>query len=172
MTMEDISGRRALIKASGLKKGRILDIGMGGCGCMSFFLAKRGFDVIGIDRSPRAIHVSRKDAGKEKFKGSFEARLANAENLPFPDNEFDAIFSYHSMHHMDNVQKIIDEMFRVCKKRRLILISDLHEEGRKAYEHKPDSGNLLKRIEKSLAKYTKSIRKVKTRYNMMFICRK
>lgn len=172
MSIDDLAGRKALIKASGLKEGRILDIGMGDCGCMSFFLAKRGFDVIGIDRLPNAIHESRKDAEKERFKGTFKARLANAENLPFGDNEFDAVFAYHSMHHMDNVEKVIDEMFRVCQEEGFILISDLHEKGRKAYEHESDSGELLKRIEESLAKYTKSIRKVKTKYNMMFICRK
>jgi ubiquinone/menaquinone biosynthesis C-methylase UbiE len=172
MEMDDLAGRKTLIKASRLKKGRILDIGMGDCGCMSFFLAKRGFDVVGIDRSPRAIHGSRKDAKKEKFKGSFEAKLANAENLPFQDNEFDAIFSYHSMHHMDNVSKVIREMFRVCKRRGFVLISDFNEKGRKAYKHLPDNGKLLKEIEKHLNKYASSIRKIKTKYNMMFICRK
>jgi 2-polyprenyl-3-methyl-5-hydroxy-6-metoxy-1,4-benzoquinol methylase len=54
--MDDLAGRKSLIKASGLKKGHILDIGMGDCGCMSFFLAKRGFNVTGIDRSSIAVH--------------------------------------------------------------------------------------------------------------------
>lgn len=172
MSMDDLAGRKALIKTSGLKEGRILDIGMGNCGCMSFFLAKRGFDVIGIDRSPNAVHESRKDAKKEKFKGTFKAKLANAENLPFEDGEFDAVFAYHSMHHIDNMEKVIDEMFRVCKQGGFILISELHEKGLKVYEHKYDSGELLKKIEKFLSKYTKSIQKVKTKYNIMFIYRK
>lgn len=170
--IDDLAGRKTLIKATGLKEGRILDIGMGNCGCMSFFLAKRGFDVIGIDRSPNAIHESRKDAKKEKFKGSFEAKLANAENLPFEDGEFDAVFAYHSMHHMDNPEKAIDEMFRVCKQGGFILISELHEKGLKEYEHKYDSGELLKKIEKFLSKHTESIKKIKTEYNMMFISQK
>jgi ubiquinone/menaquinone biosynthesis C-methylase UbiE len=127
MSMDDLAGRKALIKTSGLKEGRILDIGMGNCGCMSFFLAKRGFDVIGIDRSPNAVHESRKDAKKEKFKGTFKAKLANAENLPFEDGEFDAVFAYHSMHHIDNMKKAIDEMFRVCKQGGFILIAELHQ---------------------------------------------
>jgi 2-polyprenyl-3-methyl-5-hydroxy-6-metoxy-1,4-benzoquinol methylase len=59
MSMDDLAGRKALIKTSGLKAGRILDIGMGDCGCISFFLAKRGFEVIGIDHSPNAVHNSR-----------------------------------------------------------------------------------------------------------------
>lgn len=146
MSMDDLAGRKALIKASGLKEGRILDIGMGDCGCMSFFLSRRGFDVIGIDHSPNAVHDSRKDAKKEKFKGTFEARLANAENLPFKDNEFDAVSAYHSIHHMDNLKKVISEMFRVCKTSGLILISDLHKEGRKAYEHEDDNGRFLRKL--------------------------
>jgi ubiquinone/menaquinone biosynthesis C-methylase UbiE len=172
MPMDDLAGRKALIEVSGLKEGHILDIGMGDCGCMSFFLAKRGFNVIGIDRSPYAIHESRKDGRRKRFKGSFTAKLAKAENLPFKDNEFDAVFAYHSLHHMDNVKKVIDEMFRVCKEDGLILISDLHEKGKKAYEHEFDSGEFLNTVEKFLIKCTKSIRKLKTKYNIMFICKK
>ncbi len=40
--MDDIAGRKALLEASGLKKGRVLDIGMGDCGCM-FFCESREF---------------------------------------------------------------------------------------------------------------------------------
>lgn len=172
MLMDDLAGRKVLIKASGLKEGRILDIGMGDCGCMSFFLAKRGFNVIGIDRSPNAVHDSRKDAKKEKFKGIFKAKLGNAEKLPFNNNEFDAIVAYHSMHHMENIEKVINEMFRVCKKEGFILISDFNEKGRKAYNHEPDNGEILKRIEILLNKHTKSMRKIETKYNIMFICKK
>ena len=169
--MDDLIARNALIKVSGLKGGRILDIGMGDCGCMAFFLARKGFDVIGIDRSPKAVHDSRKDAEKKKFKGIFKAKLATAERLPFGGNEFDAVSSFHSMHHMDNLKKAVKEMFRVCKIKGFILISDLNEKGRVLYEHEPDNG-FLKRLESSLAQYAKSIRKVNTKYNMMFICKK
>ncbi len=161
-----------LLNASGLKEGRILDIGMGDCGCMSFFLARRGFNVIGIDHSPNAVHDSRKDAEKRKFKGIFEARLANAESLPFEDNEFDAVSAYHSMHHIDNLDKAISEMFRVCKNSGTILISDLHEKGRKAYEHEDDNGEFLKKLEETLSRYTNSIHKIRSKYNAMFICKK
>jgi ubiquinone/menaquinone biosynthesis C-methylase UbiE len=170
--MDDLRGRKALLNASGLKEGRILDIGMGDCGCMSFFLARRGFGVIGIDHSPNAVHDSRKDAEKIKFSGTFEAKLANAENLPFSDNEFDAVSAYHSMHHIDNLDKAISEMCRVCKTSGLIIVADLHEEGRKAYEHEDDNGEFLKKLEETLSRHSNSIRKIKSKYNMMFICRK
>lgn len=118
------------------------------------------------------MHDSREEAKKIKFKGSFKAKLANAENLPFEDNAFDAVSAYHSAHHMDDLEKVISEMFRVCKTSGFILISDLREEGRKAYEHKDDNGESLKKIEEILYRHTNSIRKIKTKYNMMFVCKK
>ncbi|MDA8083717.1 MAG: class I SAM-dependent methyltransferase [Nitrospiraceae bacterium] len=169
--MDDFAGRSAIYKAAGLKKGLVLDIGMGDCGCMSFFLAKKGFDVIGIDRSPKAVHDSRKNAEKQQFKGTFKAKLANAEGLPFKDSEFDAIVAYDSIHHMDDVEKVIDEMFRVCKKGGIVLISDPHEKGQNSAGCKFDE-ELPKRIMKSLAEHIKSVRKFKTKHNMTYICEK
>lgn len=170
--MDDVAARRTLIKAAGLKGGRILDIGMGDCGCMSFFLARRGSHVIGIDRSPNAVHKSRHDAKRKKFKGSFQAKLANAEHLPFEDGEFDVVSSYHSMHHLDDGRKAIKEMFRVCKSRGFVLVADLNEEGRKKYDHELDSGRFIKRVELYLDSYAASMRKVETKYTTLFICKK
>ena len=55
--VEDKTGREMSLKASGLRAGRVLDDGMGGCACMAFFLPWKGFDVTGIDRSTHAIHL-------------------------------------------------------------------------------------------------------------------
>jgi demethylmenaquinone methyltransferase/2-methoxy-6-polyprenyl-1,4-benzoquinol methylase len=170
MTTDDLAGRKALIKASGIKTGRILDVGIGKCGCMSFFLAGKGFNVIGIDHFPKAVHDSRKKAKNKKFKGSFEARLGNAEDLPFMDNEFDAVSAYHTLHHLKHVQRGVDEMFRVCKEGGPILIADLNEKGRKVYEHEPDEGRFLKSLEKAISAHTDRIRKIEDCCNLMLIC--
>lgn len=170
--MHDVAGRKALFEASGLKKGRILDIGMGDCGCMSFYLVRRGFHVVGIDRSSIAVHAARVKAANRKCSGSFAAKRANAERLPFNRNEFDAVIAYNSFHHMDSIRKVIDEMFRVCKMRGLVVISDLRENGKNAGEHVPDTEELLRKIEKSVSEHAKSVRKVRAKHNMIFICRK
>ena len=171
MSMDDLEGRRQLLKLSGLRKGRILDVGMGDCGCMSLYLAKRGFDVTGIDSSPLAVHKSREEAAGKKFKGSFQARRINAIKTPFKKESFDAVFSYHSLHHMKNMPKAINEMFRVCKKGGLVVISDLHARGRREYEHAPDT-RFLPDVERQLKQYAKSIRKGKTDINEMFVCKR
>ena len=143
MTIDDLKGRKQLLNLSGLKRGRILDMGMGDCGCMSFFLAQRGFEVIGIDSSSTAVHKSRKEAELKKFKGSFQVRRMNAEKTSFEEEKFDAVFSYHSMHDMPNPHKVIKEMFRVCMKGGVVVISDLNARGRREYGHKPDEKFLL-----------------------------
>ena len=164
----DLEGRKELLRISGLKKGEILDIGIGDCGCMALFLARRGFHVMGIDTSSWSINKSRKRLKKIKLRGSFMAQRANAEKIPFADNYFDAVISYHSLHHIKDVRRSVQEMIRVCKEGGMILISDLHAKGRKEYEHEPDKG-FLRSIENELKKKTKIVRKGKTRINMMYI---
>jgi len=171
MSMDDLEGRKQLLKLSGLNSGRILDMGMGDCGCMSFFLAKRGFDVIGIDSSSQAVHKCREEAKRKKVKGSFRARRMNAKKTSFEDDSFDAVLSYHSMHDIADPDKVIKEMFRVCKKGGLVMISDLNARGRREYGHAPDK-RFLPHVEGQLNKYAKSIRKAKTDINEIFVCEK
>lgn len=171
ISIDDLEGRKHLLKLSGLKRGRILDVGLGDCGCMSFYLAKRGFDVTGIDSSSWAVHKSREEAKGKMFEGSFRAWRMNAKKTTFLEESFDAVLSYHSMHDIADSDQVIKEMFRVCKKRGLVLISDLNARGRKAYGHTPDE-SFLSGVERQLKKYTKSIRKAKTDINVMFVCEK
>ncbi|MDA8422759.1 MAG: class I SAM-dependent methyltransferase [Nitrospiraceae bacterium] len=163
--MDDIAGRKALLEASGLTKGRVLDIGMGDCGCMSFYLARRGFQVVGIDSSSKAVHEARETAARRKCSGLFSAKRANAEQLPFERCEFDAVIAYNSFHHMNGVGKAISEMFRVCKDKGLVIISDLHD-------NEPGSGELLQKIERLAAGRAKNVRTIRTKHNTVFMCRK
>ena len=170
--VEDFTGRKVLLEASGLKKGHILDVGIGECACMSFFLARQGFDVTGIDRSPMAIHVARRDAASKHIKGTFQARLADAAHLPFDDTAFDAVVSYHSLHHMDHPERVVREMFRVCKPGGVVMIAELNETGRKHYSHDPDHDGFLKRIKRCVRTRSAVVGVTHTRLDMLFVCRK
>jgi len=171
MAMDDLEGRKKLLKLSGLKKGKILDVGMGDCGCMALFLARRGFYVTGIDHSSLAVHKSRKEAARFKLKGSFKAKRAKAEKIPFENNSFDAVFSYHSLHHIKNIDEAIKEMYRVCRQGGLIVVSDLHSRGRREYEHEPNK-SFIRNIEKHLRRWGTLVGKARTRINMMFVYKK
>jgi glycosyltransferase involved in cell wall biosynthesis len=49
--------------------------------------------------------------------------LASAENIPFPDNHFDVIFSHDTFEHITNIEKAISECARVVKPNGIIYIS-------------------------------------------------
>ncbi len=167
---EDTTGRKVLLKASGLKAGRILDVGMGGCACMSLFLARMGFEVTGVDRSPYAVHKARRKR-TARLEGSFVARRADAHALPFEDEAFDAVISFHSLHHMDEPVPAIREMFRVCKPGGMVLIADINATGRKLYKHKADHDALLRTIKRVVRRRSAWVRSADTRLDKLFICR-
>ena len=170
--IEDTTGRDTLLKASGLKTGRVLDIGMGGCACMAFYLARKGFDVTGIDRSSHAVHRARENAKDKRLKGAFVARRADATKLPFENGTFDVVISFHSLHHIARPVAALSEMFRVCRLGGKVLISDLNPTGCKIYKHKHAAARLLALVEREARKLGFAIKTTDTRLDRLYVCAK
>ncbi len=170
--VEDTTGREALLKAAGVKSGRVLDIGMGGCACMALYLARKGYEVTGIDRSSHAIHRARENAKGKRLRGEFTARRADATKLPFEDDTFDVVISFHSLHHIDRPIAALREMFRVCRPGGKVLISDLNPTGVKIYKHKHDATRLLALIEREARRLGAAVKIADTRLDRLFVCAK
>lgn len=87
---------------------KILDIG---CGSGAFVdtLAKRGFDVVGIDITPKFIVFARKN-----FQGRF--LVGDAYDLPFETKSFDTVFIRSVLEHLDNDLRALREAVRVGNK--------------------------------------------------------
>ena len=88
-----------------------------GCGVGTDFIQflRGGADIYGIDFSEKSISLARKRLelfgfDKERIK------VADAENLPFPENYFDFIYSWGVLHHTTNINKALSEVYRVLKK--------------------------------------------------------
>ena len=96
----------------GFKK--VLDLGCG-LGRHSILFAKKGFDVSAIDLSCDAVAHLKSWAEREKVTVS--ATVGDMINLPYDDNSFDCVFSYHVISHTDTVgaKRIISEIKRVLK---------------------------------------------------------
>ncbi len=170
--VEDSTGRETLLQASGLKTGKALDVGMGGCACMAFYLARKGFDVTGIDRSSRAIHQARENAKTKRLMGAFLARKADATKLPFGDDTFDVVLAFHSLHHIARPLVAVREMFRVCRPGGKVLISDLNFTGCKIYKHRHDAGKLLESVERVARQLSAEVQTTDTRLDRLFVCTK
>ncbi|PIP18789.1 MAG: hypothetical protein COX41_06355 [Candidatus Omnitrophica bacterium CG23_combo_of_CG06-09_8_20_14_all_41_10] len=82
--------------------------------------AKAGAIVTGIDLTPRSIELATKQFEIYGLKGEFF--VADAENLPFPEESFDIVYSFGVLHHTPNIRKAIDEIYRVLKPGGQVLI--------------------------------------------------
>lgn len=94
------------------KGAKVLEIGVGlGADHQSF--AEGGADLHGVDLTPRAIeHTTRRLA---HFGLSSQLAVGDAENLPFPDDSFDIVYTWGVLHHSPDTPKAFREVLRVLK---------------------------------------------------------
>src|SRR5262245_48811464 len=68
---------------------KMLEIGCGPGSGTSWFIAREGFSLTGIDASPTAIEKARARFAGERLAGEFV--VGSVDDLPFPDESFDAV---------------------------------------------------------------------------------
>lgn len=95
--------------ARGLK---VLEIGVGMGADYQEWL-KAGAVATGVDISAASINRARTRCEQSGLRP--DLRVADAENLPFPDSTFDVVYSYGVMHHSPDTSRCITEAFRVLK---------------------------------------------------------
>jgi ubiquinone/menaquinone biosynthesis C-methylase UbiE len=91
---------------------KILEIGVG-AGTDHLQWARAGCQCYGVDLTDAAINTTRKRLEMYGFKSNLQ-RL-NAESLPFPDGQFDVVYSWGVIHHSEFPENIIKEIRRVLK---------------------------------------------------------
>lgn len=96
--------------------GRTLDIGCGE-GRVGAVLAERGYDVIGVDSSPRMVELARE---------RHEAILADAAALPFEDSSFSLALAYMSLMNVDDLDGVVGEAARVLERGGQLCAAVLH----------------------------------------------
>lgn len=69
-----------------------------------------------------ALDVNTKALNKIPEKICYEKRLADARNIPYPDEMFDLVVALDVMEHIEDDVKVVDEVFRVMKKGGFLLI--------------------------------------------------
>jgi len=102
--------------ASGLVPvdGVVLDIGCG-AGRDAIFAAQCGFEVFGVDLSPQAIAIARKQAQAAGVK--VEWQVGSATQLPIPDTAIDLASDRGCLHHIPVAERpsYFAEVARVLK---------------------------------------------------------
>ena len=88
--------------------GSLLDVATGP-GSLAAKAARSGVQCIGVDLSPVMIQLAKNSSSGIEF------RIADVENLPFPDDSFDAVVCNFGLGHFPYPEASVSECVRVLK---------------------------------------------------------
>lgn len=94
------------------KGKRVLEVGCG-VGTDGRQFSKNGALYCGINLDEGSTLLASEGFKVMELDG--EVRQMNAEDMEFPDNSFDHIYSHGVIHHSPDTEKIVGEMYRVLK---------------------------------------------------------
>lgn len=99
----------------GVEGCRVLEVGCGaGVGIEILLDQWKARYVCGVDLDPAQIARAAKRLANRDREG-FLVSIADAEQLPFPDASFDAVFDFGILHHVPRWQNAVGEVARVLK---------------------------------------------------------
>lgn len=105
------------------KPRRVLDVGCGGGQSILHLKAQYPhLELSGIDLSEPQIERARVRARRQGCAAQFE--VADAQALPFPDQQFDVVYSFGSVKHWPDPQRGIAECWRVLRDGGELLLTD------------------------------------------------
>jgi demethylmenaquinone methyltransferase/2-methoxy-6-polyprenyl-1,4-benzoquinol methylase len=112
----DVKWRKRVLQLVAAKNPEtILDIATG-TGDLAILMAKTNAkNIIGLDISSGMLEVGKKKIAEKKLDSVIEMVLGDSENMPFPDNHFDAITVSFGIRNFETLETGLQEIFRVLK---------------------------------------------------------
>ncbi|OGR16172.1 MAG: ubiquinone biosynthesis protein UbiE [Desulfobacterales bacterium GWB2_56_26] len=95
--------------------GKCLEIGCG-CGAGARLIGRyfAPTEIHALDLDVEMLHAARKNGAR--WNGlPLQLLAADAQELPYPDGTFDAVFNFGIIHHLENWRKGVTEIVRVLK---------------------------------------------------------
>ncbi len=93
----------------------VLDVGCGSGATPAYLAQKFGCRVMGVDILPRMIDRAREMAARKGVSDLTEFRVADAQDLPFPDSQFDAVITESVTALTGDMGRAVNEYARVLK---------------------------------------------------------
>jgi len=90
----------------------VLEVGIG-LGTDHLQFARSGARMSGVDLTPRCVEMTRRRLEQEGLTSDLS--IMDAERLEFPDNSFDAVYSFGVLHHTSSPELAFREIRRVLR---------------------------------------------------------
>lgn len=112
----DVSWRKKVVATvAATNPDSILDIATG-TGDLAIQMANTGAKrIVGLDLSEGMLNVGRKKIAAKTLDVEIEMIQGDSESLPFEDNSFDAITVAFGVRNFENLEKGLEEIYRVLK---------------------------------------------------------
>lgn len=146
--MEDLPKGLASSNASKIAKrlgsvsgGRILDVATAGGGFIDTLMKTlKDYDsFVGIDYCASATSKKEMESARKRFEGQpVEFLEMDAGYLKFEDNSFDTVCISYSLHHLENIDRVLAEMKRVLKPDGYFIVQEEYSDGEQNEAQKTD----------------------------------
>ena len=106
------------IRDNSKKEMKILDVACGTGRMLPEVFVENPLTIYeGLDTSKEMTNYLKLKAKKINKEKSVNLTIGDASKIPFGNNEFDIVYTYHLIWHLPHIEqeKIISEMIRVCK---------------------------------------------------------
>ncbi|MER6369473.1 class I SAM-dependent methyltransferase [Streptomyces mirabilis] len=104
--------------------GRVLEIGCG-AGTDHSVIAGIAGATAAIDLASHGAWLTQRRLELEGRPGT--AQVADAEDMPFPDQSFDGVYSFGVLHHTDHPERAVAEMWRVMRPGATFMVALYHK---------------------------------------------
>jgi demethylmenaquinone methyltransferase/2-methoxy-6-polyprenyl-1,4-benzoquinol methylase len=113
---QDPRWRSFLVSRIPPEPARVLDVATGTAAvAIELVQARPARTVVGVDQSPEMLAAGRERIGRAGLSDRIELREARAEDLPFDDEEFDAVTFTYLLRYVDDVPATLNELARVVR---------------------------------------------------------
>ncbi|MBN1339783.1 MAG: bifunctional demethylmenaquinone methyltransferase/2-methoxy-6-polyprenyl-1,4-benzoquinol methylase UbiE [Bacteroidales bacterium] len=119
----DIRWRRKAVRIlSAFKPASILDVATGTGDFAIAALESGAVKITGVDIAEEMLAMGREKLAKKKLSHIISLQSGDSEDLPFPDNTFDAVIVAFGVRNFGDLQKGLKEMHRVLTSRGVVVI--------------------------------------------------
>ena len=108
--------RRAMVdRIVPTSPGNVLDVASGTAGVALQLASRTSADVVGVDLTEGMLARGRRNVTDAGLSGRIQLVAGRAEQLPFPDDAFDALTFTYLLRYVDDPQATLFELARVVK---------------------------------------------------------